>query len=81
MLQLGGLELEEERMSVQELSYTVAGMSCGHCKTAVTEEVKQVAGVAAVEVDLDSKQVVVRGDNVSDDAVRAAIREAGYEAA
>jgi len=78
---IGGLELEEERMSVQELSYTVAGMSCGHCKTAVTEEVEQVAGVAAVEVDLDSKQVVVRGDVVSDDAVRAAIREAGYEAA
>ena len=68
-------------MSVQELSYTVVGMSCGHCKTAVTEEVEQVAGVAVVEVDLDSKQVVVRGDDVSDDAVRAAIREAGYEAA
>ena len=68
-------------MSVQELSYTVAGMSCGHCKAAVTEEVEQVVGVDAVEVDLDSKRVVVRGKNVSDDDVRAAIREAGYEAA
>jgi len=68
-------------MSVQELSYTVAGMSCGHCKTAVTEEVEQVAGVDGVEVDLDSKRVVVRGENVSDDDVRAAIIEAGYEAA
>lgn len=67
-------------MSIQELSYTVAGMSCGHCKAAVTEEVEQVAGVDAVEVDLDSKRVVVRGEEVSDDAVRAAIREAGYEA-
>lgn len=65
----------------QELSYTVAGMSCGHCSAAVTEEVEQVAGVDAVEVDLDSKLVVVRGVGVSDDAVRAAIREAGYEAA
>ncbi len=68
-------------MSIQELSYTVAGMSCGHCKSAVTEEVEQVAGVDAVEVDLDSKRVVVRGENVSDDDVRAAIVEAGYEAA
>jgi len=68
-------------MRVQELSYTVAGMSCGHCKTAVTEEVEQVAGVDGVEVDLDSKRVVVRGENVSDDDVRAAIIEAGYEAA
>ena len=67
-------------MSIQELSYSVAGMSCGHCKAAVTEEVEQVAGVDAVEVDLDSKRVVVRGEEVSDDAVRAAIREAGYEA-
>jgi copper chaperone CopZ len=67
-------------MSTQELTYTVNGMSCGHCKAAVTEEVEQIAGVEAVEVDLDSKRVVVRGD-VSDDAVRAAIREAGYEAA
>ncbi len=68
-------------MSVQELSYTVAGMSCGHCKAAVTEEVEQVAGVEAVEVDLDSKRVVVRGEDVSDDAVRVAISKAGYEAA
>ena len=68
-------------MTIQELSYTVAGMSCGHCKAAVTEEVERIAGVDAVEVDLDSKRVVVRGEGVSDDAVRGAIREAGYDAA
>lgn len=68
-------------MSTQELTYTVAGMSCEHCRTAVTEEVEQVAGVSAVEVDLGTKLVVVRGDDVSDAAVRDAIREAGYEAA
>ena len=66
---------------MSELTYTVAGMSCGHCKAAVTEEVEQVTGVEGVDVDLDSKLVVVRGENVSNDAVRAAIREAGYEAA
>jgi copper chaperone len=66
---------------VQELSYTVSAMHCGHCKAAVTEEVEQVAGVSAVDVDLDTKLVVVRGENVSDAEVRDAIREAGYEAA
>jgi copper chaperone len=66
---------------MNELTYTVAGMSCGHCKAAVAEEVAQVTGVEGVDVDLDSKLVVVRGENVSDDEIRAAIREAGYEAA
>ena len=68
-------------MSTQELSYTVTGMSCEHCRAAVTEEVEQVTGVSTVDVDLDTKLVVVRGDGVSDAAVRDAIREAGYEAA
>ena len=68
-------------MSTQELSYTVAGMSCAHCKAAVTEEVEQVAGVSAVDVDLETKLVVVHGAGVSDVAVRDAIREAGYDAA
>lgn len=64
-----------------ELVYTVNGMHCGHCKAAVTEEVEQVAGVANVEVDLETKLVRVRGENVLDADVRAAIEEAGYEAA
>jgi copper chaperone CopZ len=56
-------------------------MSCAHCEAAITAEVSQVAGVASVDVDLDGKQVVVRGESLSDDAIRAAIDEAGYEAA
>ncbi len=66
---------------MSELTYTVPGMSCGHCKAAVTEEVEQVAGVTGVEVDLDTKLVVVRGEAVSDEDVRAAIGEAGYDVA
>jgi copper chaperone CopZ len=68
-------------MTLSELSYTVGGMSCEHCRTAITEEVEQVGGVTDVEIDLDTKLVVVRGENVSDADVRAAIEEAGYEAA
>ena len=63
-----------------ELTYLVAGMSCDHCRVAVTEEVCSVDGVETVEVDLDSKRVRVRGDGVDDAAVVAAIDEAGYDA-
>jgi copper chaperone CopZ len=66
---------------MSELSYTVGGLSCEHCRTAITEEVERVSGVTGVEIDLDAKLVVVRGENVSDVHVRAAIEEAGYEAA
>jgi copper chaperone len=76
-----GVSNEEVFVSVHELAYTVSGMSCAHCTAAVTEEVEQVSGVTAVQVDLDTKRVVVLGEGVSDDAVREAIREAGYEAA
>ena len=45
-------------------TYRAAGMTCDHCVTAVTAEVGQVAGVTAVEVDLDSKLVHVHGESV-----------------
>ena len=63
-----------------EVTYTVSGMHCGHCKAAVEQEVRQVAGVEWVEADLDTKLVVVHGEGLEDSALRAAIDEAGYEA-
>lgn len=62
-----------------ELTYRVPGMSCGHCEQAVKQEVGKVAGVATVEVNLETKLVLVRGDDLSDEALRAAIDDAGYE--
>jgi copper chaperone len=64
----------------QQLTYLVAGMTCEHCKVAVTDEVTSVAGVASVDVDLDSKLVRVHGTGVDHAAVVAAIDEAGYAA-
>jgi copper chaperone len=64
-----------------EITYTVAGMSCGHCKSAVEEEVGRVPGVEFVNADFETKLVVVRGEALADEALRAAIDEAGYEAA
>ena len=61
-------------------TYRVEGMTCGHCESAVRGAVAKVSGVEAVEIDLTSKRVLVRGD-FDDAAVRAAIDRAGYEAA
>ncbi len=63
-------------------TYTVVGMTCGHCVSAVTEEVSGVPGVTAVDVDLASGGLTVSSDAPVDDAaVRAAVEEAGYELA
>ena len=63
-------------------SYTVVGMTCGHCVNAVTEEVSAVPGVTAVDVDLASGGLAVTSDApVDETAVRAAVEEAGYEVA
>ena len=64
-----------------EIAYTVPDMSCGHCTRAVSIELASVAGVREVDVDLDTKRVVVRGEALDDASLRAAIVEAGYEAA
>jgi copper chaperone len=61
--------------------YSVPGMHCAHCERAVREEVSTVSGVTAVDVDLERKLVVVAAEPLDDAAVRAAIADAGYEAA
>jgi copper chaperone CopZ len=66
---------------MQTLTYSVPGISCGHCRTAITAEVSGVAGVSAVDVDLTGKVVTVTGAGVDDAAVRDAIDEAGYDVA
>ena len=67
-------------MTPEHLTYRVDGMTCEHCRAAVTGEVSQVAGVRAVDVDLETKLVRVEGAGVDAAAVVAAIDEAGYDA-
>ncbi|MBW3573731.1 MAG: cation transporter [Actinobacteria bacterium] len=63
-------------------TYTVTGMTCGHCVRAVSAELGKLAGVIEVNVDLPTDQVQVISDEpLDDDAVRAAVEEAGYELA
>ncbi|MBW4715776.1 heavy-metal-associated domain-containing protein [Saccharothrix obliqua] len=61
-------------------TYTVNGMTCGHCVSSVTEELTAVAGVTGVDVRLATGAVTVTSTReLSRDEVRAAVTEAGYE--
>lgn len=66
---------------MERRQYVVPGMHCGHCEAAVRDEVSGLPGVESVEVDLEAKRVDVIGEPLDDLAIRAAIEEAGYEAA
>nr|WP_260616129.1 heavy-metal-associated domain-containing protein [Microbispora sp. KK1-11] len=67
---------------VMTSTYTVTGMTCGHCVSSVSEEVGAVAGVTDVRVDLASGLLTVETDGgVDDAAIVAAVREAGYDVA
>lgn len=62
-----------------QTTYSVEGMTCGHCAASVTEEVSEISGVTGVDVDVDSGAVVVSSDSTLDTAaVDAAVAEAGY---
>jgi copper chaperone CopZ len=65
----------------ETITYTVPAIHCAHCAMSIREEVSEVAGVDAVDVDLGTKLVTVRGRELDDAALRAAIEEAGYQAA
>ena len=63
-------------------TFTVQGMTCGHCVSSVTEEVQEIPGVERVEVVLETGAVSVSSSEPLDDsAVRAAVEEAGYQLA
>ncbi|GII96260.1 heavy-metal-associated domain-containing protein [Sinosporangium siamense] len=61
-------------------TYTVTGMTCGHCVSSVTEEVSEVPGVTDVKIDLATGRVDVTTDGpVEDSLIHAAVEEAGYK--
>ena len=63
-------------------TFTVTGMTCGHCIASVTEEVSEIPGVENVDVTLETGQVTVTSaEPVDTAAVRAAVEEAGYQLA
>ncbi|MFB9659038.1 heavy-metal-associated domain-containing protein [Glycomyces mayteni] len=63
-----------------ETVYVVKGMTCGHCAGSVTSELTALPGVSGVDVALDTGKVTVTSEGaLTEDQVRAAVDEAGYE--
>jgi copper ion binding protein len=63
-------------------TYTVTGMTCGHCVQAVTDELGRLPGVREVRVELETGEVAVTSDGpLPVDEVRGAVDEAGYDLA
>ena len=60
-------------------TYTVEGMTCGHCEMSVKEEIGEIAGVTGVSADHTTGQVSVEGPDFNDEQVSAAVAEAGYK--
>jgi copper chaperone len=67
--------------STSNVTLSVPGMTCGHCKAAVETELGKVPGVASVTVDLDAKLVAVVGTGLDHQALVAAVDEAGFDVA
>jgi copper chaperone len=66
----------------QTSTYTVTGMTCGHCVASVTEEVQEISGVDSVDVVLETGAVTITSaEPIDEAAVRAAVEEAGYQVA
>jgi copper chaperone len=61
-------------------TYSVPGISCGHCKSAIEGELAPLEGVESAVVDIETKTVTVVGE-ITEAQVRAAVDEAGYEVA
>ncbi|ADG77311.1 Heavy metal transport/detoxification protein OS=Tsukamurella paurometabola (strain ATCC 8368 / DSM / CCUG 35730 / CIP 100753 / JCM 10117 / KCTC 9821 / NBRC 16120 / NCIMB 702349 / NCTC 13040) OX=521096 GN=Tpau_0674 PE=4 SV=1 [Tsukamurella paurometabola] len=62
-----------------ETTYTVTGMTCGHCAASVREEISEIGGVTAVDVNVETGAVTVTSDaDLTRDDVSAAVSEAGY---
>ena len=67
-------------MNTTTTTFTVSGMTCGHCVAAVTEEVSRIDNVNRVEIDLPTGAVTVTSEGPVDAAeFAAAVDEAGYE--
>ena len=61
-------------------TWTVTGMTCGHCVASVTEELSELPGVESVEVVLETGAVTVTSVSpLQRDDVDHAVREAGYQ--
>ena len=74
------IKKEEKGETVMKKTVKIEGMMCMHCAKAVEKALGGVEGVTGVTVSLEEKQAVVEGTDVmKEDALKAAVVDAGYE--
>ena len=74
------IKKEEKGETVMKKTVKIEGMMCMHCAKAVEKALGGVEGVTGVTVSLEEKQAVVEGtDAMKEDALKAAVVDAGYE--
>lgn len=57
----------------------VDGMTCSHCEASVTKALKEVSGVESVDVDLSTKEVKVTHNDVSNEKLKEAVEDIGFD--
>lgn len=63
-----------------ESTYTVNGMSCGHCASSLTEQVGKLHGVRDVNVDVETRRMVITSESpLPVGQITHAVQEAGFE--
>ncbi len=68
-------------MATAEKTFQVEGMTCGSCELTVREEVEELGFVESAEADRTTGRLVVRGQQIDEQAVREAVTAAGYKIA
>ena len=75
-----GRTLPENKEEIKMITMKIEGMMCPHCQAAVTKALNAVEGVKKTDVSLDDKAAYVEAvDGVSEDALKKAVVDAGYE--
>ena len=73
-------ENRKEEKEMKEFTIKIEGMACGHCTARVEKALKEIEGVTEVAVSLEEKNAVVKAnDNVTEEVLKKAVIDAGYE--
>jgi copper chaperone CopZ len=68
----------EHNKGLQEFSIVVKGMTCNHCSSTVKRTLLEINGIENVEVDLNSGNVYVEGNNIDMQKIKSEIEKVGY---
>ncbi len=68
-----------DNMSANEKVFSVQGMTCNHCKSSVETNLSKLDKVDSVSVDLATKTVRIKGDNIDNTVIETAVKNLGFD--